>query len=106
MCNHTGIAAEDGIDEEEKEHYFFTRCQRKERAGNRADRSAGSGFWKVTRGDKQVLDSQKRPINGVKRCLIFKCGRDKLKTKVKNESKNWIMHEFRLSSAKVSYALF
>lgn len=86
-------------------YYFFTRCNRKDKAGNKTDRSAGAGFWKVTCGDRPILDSHKRPI-GLKRRLVFIHSRNKLNERVKNKSRNWIMQEYRLPSEKVTKALF
>ncbi|KAJ8619553.1 hypothetical protein MRB53_028082 [Persea americana] len=95
-----GVPPKQGVGEEAKEYYFFTRCNRKDKAGNKTDRSAGAGLWRVTCGDRQILDSHKRPI-GLKRSLVFKHGRDNLNRRVKNKSKNWIMKEYRLPSEKV-----
>ncbi|RWR94682.1 NAC domain-containing protein 78 isoform X4 [Cinnamomum micranthum f. kanehirae] len=95
-----GVPPKHGVDEEAKVYYFFTRCNRKDKAGNKTDRSAGAGFWKVTCGDRPILDSHKRPI-GLKRRLVFIHSRDKLNERVKNKSRNWIMQEYRLPSEKV-----
>nr|ADP69101.1 NAC transcription factor 1 [Bambusa emeiensis] len=78
----------------DKEWYFFSPRDRKYPNGIRPNRAAGSGYWKATGTDKPIHNSATGESLGVKKALVFYTGRPPKGTKT-----NWIMHEYRLTSA-------
>ncbi|PIA41938.1 hypothetical protein AQUCO_02100051v1 [Aquilegia coerulea] len=77
----------------EKERYFFSNREVKYSNGNRCNRATGSGYWKATGIDKQIVASKSNQLVGMKKTLVFYRG------KPPNGSKtDWIMHEYRLVS--------
>lgn len=68
--------------------YFFCPLQKKYSTGCRMNRTAKSGFWKVTGNDKDVHDHNGKLVGKVK-TLIFHEGKPGVRT-------NWVMHEYRL----------
>ncbi|XP_068667130.1 NAC domain-containing protein 83-like [Aristolochia californica] len=78
----------------EGERYFFTKRESKYPNGNRANRATGSGFWKATGKDKQIVASRTNQLVGMKKVLVFY--REK---PPKGSRTDWIMHEYRLSDA-------
>ncbi|XP_062186829.1 NAC domain-containing protein 58-like [Phragmites australis] len=77
------------------EWYFFSPRDRKYPNGIRPNRAARSGYWKATGTDKPIHDSATGESVGVKKALVFYKGRPPKGTKT-----NWIMHEYRLATAK------
>ncbi|KAK7252179.1 hypothetical protein RIF29_35956 [Crotalaria pallida] len=87
----------------EQEWYFFSPRDRKYPNGARPNRAATSGYWKATGTDKPILSSssdggqhqqqqqQQQHKVGVKKALVFYCGKPP-----KGVKTNWIMHEYRL----------
>ncbi|XP_020232458.1 NAC domain-containing protein 1 [Cajanus cajan] len=79
----------------EKEWYFFSPRDRKYPNGARPNRAAGSGYWKATGTDKNIVASLVRggvrEHFGVKKALVFYEGKPP-----KGVKTNWIMHEYRL----------
>ncbi|KAL2335089.1 hypothetical protein Fmac_016302 [Flemingia macrophylla] len=78
----------------EKEWYFFSPRDRKYPNGARPNRAAGSGYWKATGTDKNIVGRGgviMREHFGVKKALVFYEGRPP-----KGVKTNWIMHEYRL----------
>ena len=59
----------------EKELYVFTPTKRKYPNGTRPDRSAGDGFWKAMRGNKEIKDTKNGTITGFKKILVFYRGK-------------------------------
>ncbi|XP_068667484.1 NAC domain-containing protein 83-like [Aristolochia californica] len=78
----------------ERERYFFTKREAKYPNGNRANRATGSGFWKATGKDKQIVASRTNQLVGVKKVLVFYRANPP-----KGSRTDWIMHEYRLSDA-------
>ncbi|CAM8947255.1 unnamed protein product [Rhodiola kirilowii] len=81
----------------EKEWYFLCPRDRKYRNSMRPNRVTASGFWKATGTDRPIYSSE-GPVTrciGLKKSLVFYKGRAARGTKTE-----WMMHEFRLSSAK------
>ncbi|KAL3850129.1 hypothetical protein ACJIZ3_012011 [Penstemon smallii] len=74
----------------EKEWYFFTPRDRKYQNGKRPNRAAGTGFWKATGGDIEVLHHDE--VVGFKKSLVFYDGKPPNGVK-----SNWIMHEFTVN---------
>ncbi|KAJ1292464.1 hypothetical protein BS78_02G393400 [Paspalum vaginatum] len=82
------------------EYYFFSPRDRKYPNGIRPNRAAGSGYWKATGTDKPIVhDTDAATVVGVKKALVFYRGRPPRGSKT-----NWIMHEYRLSTADNSNA--
>ncbi|KAJ6728632.1 putative proteinC TRANSCRIPTION FACTOR 56 [Salix koriyanagi] len=75
----------------EMEWYFFSPRDRKYPNGARPNRAATSGYWKATGTDKPILASNGARKVGVKKALVFYCGKPP-----KGIKTNWIMHEYRL----------
>ncbi|KAA8540650.1 hypothetical protein F0562_024431 [Nyssa sinensis] len=81
----------------EQERYFFSSKEAKYRNGSRANRATGSGYWKATGLDKQIICSRRKQIMGMKKTLVFYRG------KTPNGSRtDWIMHEYRLVSSETT----
>ncbi|MBA0635086.1 hypothetical protein Godav_005258 [Gossypium davidsonii] len=80
--------------EVEKEWYFFTPRERKYTNGSRPARKAGSGYWKATGADKEVILKGKKI--GCKKTLVFYEGKPPRGSKT-----NWTMHEYVSSEAPV-----
>ncbi|KAG9446627.1 hypothetical protein H6P81_012755 [Aristolochia fimbriata] len=78
----------------ERERYFFTKRESKYPNGNRANRATGSGFWKATGKDKQIVASRTNQLVGMKKVLVFYRGKPP-----KGSKTDWIMHEYRLSDS-------
>ncbi|KAF6137961.1 hypothetical protein GIB67_041834 [Kingdonia uniflora] len=76
----------------EKERYFFTTRESKYPNGNRSNRSTGSGYWKATGVDKQIVAGRSNQIVGLKKTLVFYRG----KATTRGVKTEWIMHEYRL----------
>lgn len=75
------------------EWYFFSFRDRKYATGYRTNRATGSGYWKATGKDRNVLDPVTRAVVGMRKTLVF------YKNRAPNGIKTgWIMHEFRLES--------
>ncbi|KMZ67000.1 NAC domain protein [Zostera marina] len=73
----------------DKGSYFFNLRSTKYRIGNRTNRGAGSGYWKVTGGDKPIKASADRRIVGVKKFLVFYRGKSPHGVRT-----DWVMHEY------------
>ncbi|CAN4104157.1 unnamed protein product [Withania somnifera] len=80
----------------EKEWYFFSPRDRKYPNGSRPNRVTGSGYWKATGTDRDIVTEGRKV--GIKKALVFYIGKAPKGTKT-----NWIMHEYRLcqSSRKI-----
>lgn len=86
----------------ERERYFFSRREVKYPNGNRSNRAAGSGYWKATGVDKQIVACRSRLGGGggggggvgVKKTLVFYRG--KAPNGIRTD---WVMHEYRLVDA-------
>ncbi|OVA09625.1 NAC domain [Macleaya cordata] len=78
----------------EQERYYFSTREAKYRNGNRTNRATGSGYWKATGIDKQIVAPRSNQVVGMKKTLVFYRG------KPPNGSRtDWIMHEYRLAGA-------
>ncbi|KAK4486049.1 hypothetical protein RD792_008712 [Penstemon davidsonii] len=75
----------------EQERYFFSTKEVKYPNGNRSNRATGSGYWKATGLDKQIVSSKNNEIVGMKKTLVFYRGKPP-----KGLRTDWIMHEYRL----------
>ncbi|CAI0381374.1 unnamed protein product [Linum tenue] len=75
----------------EQERYFFSTKEAKYPNGNRSNRATGSGYWKATGIDKQILASKGNYAAGMKKTLVFYRGKPPHGTRT-----DWIMHEYRL----------
>lgn len=76
----------------EHERYFFSTREVKYPNGNRSNRATGSGYWKATGLDKQIVSSRGQQIVGMKKTLVFYKGKPP-----KGCRTDWIMHEYRLN---------
>ncbi|RZC59638.1 hypothetical protein C5167_006943 [Papaver somniferum] len=83
----------------EQERYYFSTREAKYRNGNRTNRATGSGYWKATGLDKQILVSKGNVIVGMKKTLVFYRGKPPSGTRT-----DWIMHEYRLAGAGTKLA--
>ncbi|KAG1331572.1 hypothetical protein COCNU_02G015400 [Cocos nucifera] len=83
--------------------YVFTSRNRKYANGGRPDRSAGSGYWKATGSDQEIVDKAEQRI-GYKKALVYHEGRQPSKDKTVSvyttafgvivaDPKNWSPHE-------------
>ncbi|XP_027100236.1 NAC domain-containing protein 83 [Coffea arabica] len=79
----------------ERERYFFSKREVKYRNGNRSNRATGSGYWKATGVDKQIVACRSRlgvgGVGGVKKTLVFYRGKPPNGIRT-----DWVMHEYRL----------
>lgn len=77
----------------QKVRYFFTLREPKypNGAGGRANRAAGSGYWKATGRDRPVMGSREELVVGMKKVLVFYRGKPPRGTRT-----DWVMHEYRL----------
>ncbi|KAJ4974588.1 hypothetical protein NE237_007762 [Protea cynaroides] len=78
----------------EQERYFFSTIEAKYPNGNRCKRATGSGYWKATGVDRQILTSKTKQAVGMKKTLVFYGGKPPQGSRT-----DWIMHEYRLSAA-------
>ncbi|XP_047967968.1 NAC domain-containing protein 83 [Salvia hispanica] len=77
----------------DKERYFFSTKEAKYPTGNRSNRATVSGYWKATGLDKQIVGTS-RQVVGMKKTLVFYRGKPP-----KGGRTDWIMHEYRLTTA-------
>ncbi|XP_072955502.1 NAC domain-containing protein 79-like [Typha angustifolia] len=75
------------------EWYFFSFRDRKYATGSRTNRATKSGYWKSTGKDRAVCHPTTRAVVGMRKTLVFYCGRAPNGTKT-----GWVMHEFRLEN--------
>jgi len=75
----------------EQERYFFSTREIKYPNGNRSNRATGSGYWKATGLDKQIVSSKSNQVVGMKKTLVFYRGKPPHGCRT-----DWIMHEYRL----------
>ncbi|KAL3500978.1 hypothetical protein ACH5RR_035427 [Cinchona calisaya] len=79
----------------EQERYFFSTREVKYANGKRSNRATGSGYWKATGVDKQVVTSSQRQgqavVVGMKKTLVFYRGKPHNGIRT-----DWVMHEYRL----------
>ncbi|XP_011036132.1 PREDICTED: NAC domain-containing protein 18-like [Populus euphratica] len=81
----------------EQERYFFSTREAKYPNGNRSNRATGSGYWKATGIDKQIVTSKGNQAVGMKKTLVFYRGKPPHGTRT-----DWIMHEYRLASTETT----
>ncbi|XAR64353.1 hypothetical protein NMG60_11024658 [Bertholletia excelsa] len=74
-----------------QERYFFSTREAKYPNGNRSNRATGSGYWKATGIDKQIVTSRSNQVVGMKKTLVFYKGKPP-----RGSRTDWIMHEYRL----------
>jgi len=79
----------------EQERYFFSTREAKYPNGNRSNRATGSGYWKATGLDKQIVASRGNQVVGMKKTLVFYGGKPPHGART-----DWIMHEYRLVLAE------
>ncbi|KAH0991977.1 hypothetical protein GBA52_003460 [Prunus armeniaca] len=79
----------------EQERYFFSTREAKYPNGSRSNRATGSGYWKATGLDKQIVTSRGNQVVGMKKTLVFYRGKPPHGTRT-----DWIMHEYRLVLAE------
>ncbi|KAL5552541.1 hypothetical protein UlMin_039942 [Ulmus minor] len=82
----------------EQERYFFSTREAKYPNGNRSNRATGSGYWKATGIDKQIVSSRGNQVVGMKKTLVFYRGKPPHGTRT-----DWIMHEYRLVPQEKTY---
>lgn len=75
----------------EQERYFFSTREIKYPNGSRSNRATGSGYWKATGLDKQIVSSRTHQTVGMKKTLVFYRGKPP-----KGCRTDWVMHEYRL----------
>ena len=75
----------------EQERYFFSTREAKYPNGNRSNRATGSGYWKATGLDKQIVTSRGSQVVGMKKTLVFYRGKPPHGSRT-----DWIMNEYRL----------
>lgn len=78
----------------EQERYFFSTKEAKYPNGNRSNRATGSGYWKATGIDKQIMTCRGNQVVGMKKTLVFYRGKPPHGSRT-----DWIMHEYRLVSS-------
>ncbi|XP_062156383.1 NAC domain-containing protein 83 [Alnus glutinosa] len=83
----------------EQERYFFSTRESKYPNGNRSNRATGSGYWKATGIDKQIVTSRGNQVVGMKKTLVFYRGKPPHGSRT-----DWIMHEYRFVSAETTKA--
>lgn len=81
------------IGDSEQERYFFSTREVKYPNGNRSNRATGSGYWKATGLDKQIVTCRTNQLVGMKKTLVFYRGKPQHGSRT-----NWIMHEYRLQT--------
>lgn len=81
----------------EEERYFFSTREAKYPNGNRSNRATGSGYWKATGIDKQIVGSRIKQVVGMKKTLVFYRGKPPHGSRT-----DWIMHEYRLVSPETT----
>ncbi|CAA2995178.1 NAC domain-containing protein 83-like [Olea europaea var. sylvestris] len=81
----------------EQEKYFFSTRELKYPNGNRSNRATGSGYWKATGIDKQIVSSRSHQVVGLKKTLVFYTGKPPSGCRT-----DWIMHEYRLAQAQTT----
>ncbi|GMP57512.1 hypothetical protein CsSME_00021575 [Camellia sinensis var. sinensis] len=81
----------------EQEKYFFSTREAKYRNGNRSNRATGSGYWKATGIDKQIVSCRSNQVVGMKKTLVFYRGKPPHGSRT-----DWIMHEYRLIDAETT----
>ncbi|KAG5520565.1 hypothetical protein RHGRI_033219 [Rhododendron griersonianum] len=80
----------------DQERYFFSTREAKYPNGNRSNRATGSGYWKATGIDKQIVTSRgTNQAVGMKKTLVFYRGKPPHGSRT-----DWIMHEYRLVSTE------
>lgn len=89
----------------DEERYFFSMREAKYPNGNRSNRATGSGYWKATGIDRQIVAPRggnlgQKQLVGMKKTLVFYRGKPPRGTKT-----DWIMHEYRLASPDPNYPL-
>ncbi|KAI3467779.1 hypothetical protein Pfo_024442 [Paulownia fortunei] len=89
------VCKSDPWDLPEQERYFFSTREVKYPNGNRSNRATGSGYWKATGLDKQIVSSRSHQIVGMKKTLVFYKGKPP-----KGCRTDWVMHEYRLIAAQ------
>ncbi|KAJ4960837.1 hypothetical protein NE237_020747 [Protea cynaroides] len=77
-----------------QERYFFSTKEAKYPNGNRWNRATGSGYWKATGIDRQIVASKTNHVVGIKKTLVFYRGKPP-----RGSRTDWIMHEYRLAGA-------
>ncbi|KAG2702804.1 hypothetical protein I3843_06G100700 [Carya illinoinensis] len=83
----------------EQEKYFFSTREAKYPNGNRSNRATGSGYWKATGIDKQIVTSRGKQVVGMKKTLVFYRGKPPHGSRT-----NWIMHEYRFVNTETTAA--
>lgn len=81
----------------EQERYYFSTREAKYPNGNRSNRATGSGYWKATGIDKQIVTSRGNQVVGMKKTLVFYRGKPPHGSRT-----DWIMHEYRFVTAETS----
>ncbi|KAJ0037542.1 hypothetical protein Pint_23780 [Pistacia integerrima] len=81
----------------EQERYFFSTREAKYPNGNRSNRATGSGYWKATGLDKQIVTSRGNQMVGMKKTLVFYRGKPPHGSRT-----DWVMHEYRLVTSETT----
>ncbi|RLN41914.1 protein CUP-SHAPED COTYLEDON 3-like [Panicum miliaceum] len=76
-----------------EEWYFFSFRDRKYATGSRTNRATKTGYWKATGKDRVVHEQGTRALVGMRKTLVFYCGRAP-----NGQKTSWVMHEFRLET--------
>ncbi|KAI4350470.1 hypothetical protein L6164_004922 [Bauhinia variegata] len=79
-----------GVGDLKERRYFFSN-RRDHAHGNISKVAAGSGYWKYTGKDKQIVTSESNQLVGIRKTLVFCEGKRSHRTNLK-----WVMHELRL----------
>ncbi|KAF8390701.1 hypothetical protein HHK36_025228 [Tetracentron sinense] len=85
----------------EEERYFFSIKEAKYQNGKRSNRATGSGYWKATGLDKQIVASRSNQVVGMKKTLVFYRGKPPHGSRT-----DWVMHEYRLVEAENTACIF
>lgn len=80
---------------EDDQLYIFTPRFRKHKNGNRPNRAAPDGYWRVTVPTKKIISNE--TLVGSRNTLVFYIGKPP-----EGDKTNWIMQEYRVEDSPCS----